>query len=152
MVRGQLAAFAMGKQFSSTHIANKFPQVTRSLATRSSSSDSDSYQYLQLSKLPTMYFQKSLPRLPIPLVDKTCERFLAAVQPITSVDEFGETKAIVEKFRAHEAPELNALLKIKDEENKHTSYISEPWLVYWYIGLNGILIIFLLFSTGLICI
>ncbi|TMW41707.1 hypothetical protein DOY81_013213, partial [Sarcophaga bullata] len=84
-----------------------------------------SYQYLQRSKLPTLYFQKSLPRLPIPLVDKTCERFLAAVQPITTADEFKETQQIVEHFRMHEGGNLNAMLKIKDEDNKHTSYISE---------------------------
>lgn len=122
MVRGQL--------FASTQILAKShgptPVFLRTLATQSSS-HSDSYQYLQRSKLPTMYFQKSLPRLPIPLVDKTCERFLAAVQPITSPDEFKETQQVVEKFRMNEAAELNALLKIKDEANKHTSYISEPW-------------------------
>ncbi|KAM7352815.1 carnitine palmitoyltransferase 2 [Cochliomyia hominivorax] len=125
MVRGQLYA---STQMLGNYRGNlaQMPVILRTMATQSSS-HSDSYQYLQRSKLPTMYFQKSLPRLPIPLVDKTCERFLAAVQPITSAEEYKETQEIVEKFRMNEAAELNALLKIKDEANKHTSYISEPW-------------------------
>lgn len=125
MVRGQLYASTQMLGISRGN-NRQLPVLLRTMATQSSS-QSDSYQYLQRSKLPTLYFQKSLPRLPIPLVDKSCERFLAAVQPITSADEFKETQQVVEKFRMHEAADLNAMLKIKDEANKHTSYISEPW-------------------------
>ena len=125
MVRGQLYICSQLMARSPAN-SKQMPLLLRSMAT-ASSSQSDSYQYLQRSKLPTLYFQKSLPRLPIPLVDKTCERFLAAVQSITSADEFNETQQIVEHFKMHEAGNLNAMLKIKDENNKHTSYISEPW-------------------------
>lgn len=126
MVRGQLGFYAANRQLLSRSWAKcqSKPLILRSMA---SSSDSDSYQYLQRSKLPTMYFQKSLPRLPIPLVEKTCERFLAAVQPITTGEEFAETQQVVGEFKSNEAVELNAMLKMKDEANKHTSYISEPW-------------------------
>lgn len=125
MVRGQLYVCSQVMARSPAN-SKHMPIVLRSMAT-ASSSQTDSYQYLQCSKLPTLYFQKSLPRLPIPLVDKSCERFLTAVQPITTPEEFSETQQIVEKFRMHEAGNLNAMLKIKDEDNKHTSYISEPW-------------------------
>ncbi|XP_075151227.1 carnitine palmitoyltransferase 2 [Haematobia irritans] len=125
MVRGQLGVYVGGRVLGlSRQKCQQMPMILRSL---SSSSDSDSYQYLQRSKLPTMYFQKSLPRLPIPLVDKTCERFLAAIQPLTTAEEFAETQQVVNEFKSNEAPELNAMLKLKDEANKHTSYISEPW-------------------------
>lgn len=120
-MRGQLGLLASGRVVGRV----KWQQSKRSLAT--SSSDSDSYQYLQRSKLPTMYFQKSLPRLPIPLTEKTCQRFLEAVQPITSAAEFAETQQVVGEFKSIDGPELNAMLKLKDEANKHTSYISEPW-------------------------
>ncbi|XP_030571120.1 carnitine O-palmitoyltransferase 2, mitochondrial [Drosophila novamexicana] len=85
------------------------------------------YQYLQNSKLPTLYFQRSLPRLPIPLLEKSCERFLAAVQPILSAEEHRETQQVVEQFRQGVGMELHAKLKQRDAANKHTSYISEPW-------------------------
>ncbi|XP_023168002.1 carnitine O-palmitoyltransferase 2, mitochondrial [Drosophila hydei] len=85
------------------------------------------YQYLQNSKLPTLYFQRSLPRLPIPLLEKTCERFLASVQPILSAEEHRETQQVVEQFRQGIGMELHAKLKQRDAANKHTSYISQPW-------------------------
>ncbi|EDW19649.1 carnitine O-palmitoyltransferase 2, mitochondrial [Drosophila mojavensis] len=85
------------------------------------------YQYLQNSKLPTLYFQRSLPRLPIPLLEKTCERFLASVQPILTPDEHRETQQVVEEFRQGIGMELHAKLKQRDAANKHTSYISQPW-------------------------
>uniref|UniRef100_A0A1I8QD12 Choline/carnitine acyltransferase domain-containing protein n=1 Tax=Stomoxys calcitrans TaxID=35570 RepID=A0A1I8QD12_STOCA len=125
MGRGQLGVYVSGQVLGlSRRKCQQMPMIVRSLT---SSSDSDSYQYLQRSKLPTMYFQKSLPRLPIPLVEKTCERFLAAIQPLTTAQEFSDTQQVVSEFKSNEAPELNAMLKLKDEANKHTSYISEPW-------------------------
>ena len=63
------------------------------------SSTSDDYQYMQNSKLPTMHFQRSLPRLPIPKLELTCERFLAAIKPISSPEEFESTQQVVEAFR-----------------------------------------------------
>ncbi|ALC43004.1 CG2107 [Drosophila busckii] len=85
------------------------------------------YQYLQNSKLPTLYFQRSLPRLPIPLLEKSCERFLAAVQPLLSEAELQQTQQQLEQFRQGIGMELHAKLKLQDAANKHTSYISEPW-------------------------
>ncbi|CAG01600.1 unnamed protein product [Tetraodon nigroviridis] len=50
---------------------------------RSSSDD-----YLQRSLVPTMHYQKSLPRLPIPKLEDTMRRFLAAQRPLLSDDQF----------------------------------------------------------------
>ncbi|KAH8302854.1 hypothetical protein KR044_011331 [Drosophila immigrans] len=104
--------------------------VATSAATRNATTTTthgNHYQYLQTSKLPTLYFQRSLPRLPIPLLEKSCERFLAAVQPILSAQEYGHTQQVVEEFRQGIGMELHAKLKQRDEANKHTSYISQPW-------------------------
>uniref|UniRef100_A0A1A9W083 Choline/carnitine acyltransferase domain-containing protein n=1 Tax=Glossina brevipalpis TaxID=37001 RepID=A0A1A9W083_9MUSC len=122
LARNKLTILLKGK------LAATYPNIVklRCLATQSSGY-SDNYQYMQCSKVPTMHFQKSLPRLPIPEVEKTCERFLKAVQPLLSPAEFADTEKIVLSFKNQEAPELNSLLKAKDENNKHTSYISEPW-------------------------
>lgn len=89
--------------------------------------NSDSYQYLQKSETPMLHFQPSLPRLPIPKLEKTCERYLAAVKPLLNDSSFASTSAIVDQFRQGEAPQLQKLLLQHDKQNKHTSYISEPW-------------------------
>lgn len=89
--------------------------------------NSDAYQYLQKSPTPMLHFQPSLPRLPIPKLEKTCERYLAALRPLLNDNSFAQTSTIVEQFRQTEAPQLQKLLLKHDKANKHTSYISEPW-------------------------
>lgn len=85
------------------------------------------YQFLERSVLPTMCFQKSLPRLPIPKLEKTCERYLQALEPLVSAEELEKTRALVNDFKNKEGAELDQLLRKKNKANKHTSYISGPW-------------------------
>uniref|UniRef100_A0A182JI10 Choline/carnitine acyltransferase domain-containing protein n=1 Tax=Anopheles atroparvus TaxID=41427 RepID=A0A182JI10_ANOAO len=87
----------------------------------------DEYQYLQRSKIPMLHFQPSLPRLPIPELEKTCTRYLAAQEPLLAPEAFERTKTAVKQFAVGDGPKLQALLKEFDAQNKHTSYISEPW-------------------------
>lgn len=74
-----------------------------------------------------LHFQPSLPRLPIPTLEKTCERYLAAQRPLLIDEAFRKTKDNVDRFMTTTGPKLQELLKKKDAQNKHTSYISEPW-------------------------
>lgn len=98
---------------------------------RHSSSD-PSYQYLQRSAIPTMKFQPSLPRLPIPELDKTCERYLEALKPIISDEnQLNVTKRVVQKFKSSEGQSLHSELLQENKRNKHTSYISKPWFEYY---------------------
>lgn len=87
-----------------------------------------SYQYLQRSKVPTMHFQKSLPRLPIPELSKTGERYLNAIRPIISNDQYKAAEQRTHNFLNKEGKVLQDSLVALDKRNKHTSYISE----YWY--------------------
>lgn len=89
--------------------------------------NSDAYQYLQKSPTPMLHFQPSLPRLPIPKLEKTCERYLASLKPLLNDSDFARTSIIVDQFRQGEAPQLQKLLLEHDKSNKHTSYISRPW-------------------------
>nr|CAD7266064.1 unnamed protein product [Timema shepardi]CAD7574110.1 unnamed protein product [Timema californicum] len=91
------------------------------------SSSTNDYQYLQRSKIPTLHFQKSLPRLPIPKLEDTCNRYLAAQSPLLIESDFKKTKDYVKKFSEFEGKPLQAQLKAFDVKNKHTSYISELW-------------------------
>lgn len=88
---------------------------------------SDQYQYLQRSQTPMMHFQPSLPRLPIPELEKTCARYLAAQRPLLNDTDYQATERLVAEFKSTDGPKLQQLLKTNDKENKHTSYISGPW-------------------------
>ncbi|XP_015112727.1 carnitine O-palmitoyltransferase 2, mitochondrial [Diachasma alloeum] len=87
----------------------------------------DEYQYLQQSSLPTMHFQASLPRLPIPKLEDTCKKYLKAQKAILSPEECERTAKNVAAFQLKEGPQLHQQLLELDAKNKHTSYISEPW-------------------------
>lgn len=86
-----------------------------------------SYQYLQRSKLPTMHFQKSLPRLPIPELSKTGDRYLKALRPLLNNNQFEEAQQRTNDFINKEGKVLQEKLIAKDKRNKHTSYISDYW-------------------------
>lgn len=87
----------------------------------------ENFQFLPKSKIPMLHFQASLPRLPIPELNKTCERYLAAMQPLLNAEKFNKTQSIVNDFRQSMGPLLNDLLKAQDTANRHISYITEPW-------------------------
>ena len=47
-----------------------------------------------------MHFQPGLFRLPIPKLENTCDRYLAALKPVTPNEEaFAKTQELVEGFR-----------------------------------------------------
>ena len=55
-------------------------------------------KYLERSKIPTMHFQASLPRLPIPDLEATCQRYLRALRPVLSDEEYERTEKEVARF------------------------------------------------------
>ncbi|KAL5014600.1 hypothetical protein ScPMuIL_008870 [Solemya velum] len=83
--------------------------------------------FLHESIVPTDHFQKSLPRLPIPKLEDTCERYLRSQEVINSAEEFSQTKAAVQDFLSKDGPDLHKELVATDKQNKHTSYVSGPW-------------------------
>lgn len=85
------------------------------------------YQYLQNSQVPTMHFQKSLPRLPIPELKKTCSRYLAAQRPLLDDNSYKHVEIQVNNFANGPGAELDKSLRKIDKQNKHTSYISKIW-------------------------
>lgn len=85
------------------------------------------YQYLQRSKVPTMHFQKSLPRLPVPDISNSGDRYLRAIKPLLTADQYKQAEQRTMKFINQEGKQLQEKLIIKDKANKHTSYISEYW-------------------------
>ncbi|XP_076636406.1 carnitine palmitoyltransferase 2 [Colletes latitarsis] len=87
----------------------------------------EEYQYIKRSKTPTMHFQRSLPRLPIPKLQDTCRRYLNAQKPLLSNEQLEKTTSYVNEFLATSGVSLHKKLIEKDAKNRHTSYISEWW-------------------------
>jgi len=82
---------------------------------------------MQISKVPTLHFQPSLPRLPIPKLEDSCRRYLNAQKPLLNIEKLQNTSSYVSKFLAGDGQSLQKLLLQNNAENSHTSYITEPW-------------------------
>lgn len=92
----------------------------------SSKTDSSS-EYLHRSVVPSMHYQKSLPRLPVPKLEDTIRRYLAAQRPLLDDEQFRTTEKLAEDFQNGVGKQLHEELVAQDKNNKHTSYISAPW-------------------------
>jgi carnitine O-acetyltransferase len=71
----------------------------------------------------TYAHQDKLPKLPIPELELTCQRYLTALKPLQSAREHAETKHAVQEFLRNEGPELNE--KLKKYAEARTSYIEQ---------------------------
>ncbi|KAI7528682.1 hypothetical protein KC317_g20571, partial [Hortaea werneckii] len=50
------------------------------------------------SKGPMLRYEASLPRLPVPTLEETAQRYLKSLHPLLSETEFNASKTAVEKF------------------------------------------------------
>jgi carnitine O-acetyltransferase len=69
--------------------------------------------------------QDSLPKLPIPDLEKTCWKYLEALCPLQTPREHEETKVAVHEFLRSDGPELQE--KLKKYASSKTSYIEQFW-------------------------
>uniref|UniRef100_F7F248 Carnitine O-palmitoyltransferase 2, mitochondrial n=2 Tax=Ornithorhynchus anatinus TaxID=9258 RepID=F7F248_ORNAN len=83
--------------------------------------------FLQRSPVPTLHYQQSLPRLPIPKLEDTMRRYLNAQKPLLDDSQFRNTEQLCKRFENGIGKELHEQLVLQDKQNKHTSYISGPW-------------------------
>lgn len=67
--------------------------------------------------------QDNLPKLPIPVLDKTCENYLNALRPLQSRREQEDTAAAVADFLKNEGPDLDS--RLKKYATGKTSYIEQ---------------------------
>jgi hypothetical protein len=68
--------------------------------------------------------QPKLPRLPIPSLEETAEKYVWSTSAVLSPEEHKATTAAVSAFVAGEGVSLQKQLKDIDNSNKDTSYIS----------------------------
>ncbi|KAI6088981.1 choline/Carnitine O-acyltransferase [Hypoxylon rubiginosum] len=69
--------------------------------------------------------QDNLPKLPIPELEQTCKKYLAALKPLQGPREHSETKIAVQEFLKRDGPELQR--KLQEYAVGKTSYIEQFW-------------------------
>ena len=84
-----------------------------------------------MSKESTYSGQSTLPRLPIPRLEETLDRFARVLYSIQNPDERKATLGIISEFLHGDGPKLQSLLEAYDKEGKETgnvhSYVEEFW-------------------------
>ncbi|KAI0381507.1 choline/Carnitine O-acyltransferase [Hypomontagnella monticulosa] len=73
----------------------------------------------------TFAHQDSLPKLPIPDLEQTCKKYLAALKPLQGPREHAETRYAVQEFLKKDGPELQK--KLQEYAVGKTSYIEQFW-------------------------
>jgi len=71
----------------------------------------------------TFAAQNQLPKLPIPDLESSLEKYIAALEPLQSLREHEDTKAAVHEFLRAEGPELQD--KLKKYATGKSSYIEQ---------------------------
>jgi carnitine O-acetyltransferase len=71
----------------------------------------------------TFAAQEKLAKLPIPELESTTTKYLAALKPLQTPREHAETKQAVEEFLKSDGPELQE--RLKKYANGKTSYIEQ---------------------------
>uniref|UniRef100_A0A8C4WNM2 carnitine O-palmitoyltransferase n=1 Tax=Gopherus evgoodei TaxID=1825980 RepID=A0A8C4WNM2_9SAUR len=85
---------------------------------------------------PMLYsFQTSLPRLPVPAVENTVNRYLDSVQPLMNDEQFKRMECLAKDFSFNLGPKLQWYLKLKSWWA--TNYVSDWWEEYIYLRGRG---------------
>ncbi|XP_065695562.1 carnitine O-palmitoyltransferase 1, liver isoform isoform X1 [Patagioenas fasciata] len=85
---------------------------------------------------PMLYsFQTSLPRLPVPAVKDTVNRYLESVRPLMDDEEFRRMEGLAKDFAFNLGPRLQWYLKLKSWWA--TNYVSDWWEEYVYLRGRG---------------
>ena len=81
-------------------------------------------------------FEDSLPRLPVPTLEETAQRYLKSVHPLLSKTEFEATTKAVNEFVAPGGPgeELQKRLVARRENPEIRNWIAEWWNEAAYMG------------------
>ena len=88
---------------------------------------SSTAELLHSSRIPTLHFQDSLPKLPVPTLNATLKRLLSSAEPLVSAAELAETHRLAADFEYGGAGERLQAQLIANDQLRYSSYISQPW-------------------------
>ncbi|KAI9480352.1 MAG: acyltransferase ChoActase/COT/CPT [Benjaminiella poitrasii] len=90
------------------------PIMKRNTLTSSEPSGGETFQY-----------QEKLPKLPIPDLENTIQKYLTVLKPLQTLEQHEATKRAVQDFLVQEGPELQT--KLHTYATDKSSYIEEFW-------------------------
>ncbi|KAK3116588.1 carnitine O-acetyltransferase yat1 [Teratosphaeriaceae sp. CCFEE 6253] len=73
----------------------------------------------------TFAAQDKLPKLPIPDLEATCKKYMAALDPLQTAREHADTERAINEFLHSDGPELQE--KLKQYATGQSSYIEQFW-------------------------
>ncbi|XP_013415789.1 carnitine O-acetyltransferase isoform X2 [Lingula anatina] len=76
--------------------------------------------------------QQQLPRLPVPSIEQTLDKYLKSVRPLLSDEEYNQTQTIVADFAKDPGPKLQEMLLKKAETTDN--WLADWWLHVAYLG------------------
>jgi len=95
-----------------------------------------------LTKFPasTFEYEDSLPKLPVPTIAESMNKFLASVKPLLSSEEYAAAELKTQLFEARDAPWLQRLLQMKAWNPSCPNWIDDWWLdVVYLMGRESLL-------------
>eukprot|EP01134_Creolimax_fragrantissima_P005540 CFRG5540T1 len=85
-----------------------------------------------MGKNPLLYsFQRTIPRLPVPTIKGTVNRYLASVKPVFPDELYQKHVSDAEEFVKNEGPKLNRYLTLKSW--LADNYVTDWWEKYVYL-------------------
>nr|XP_055184866.1 carnitine O-palmitoyltransferase 1, muscle isoform isoform X1 [Nyctereutes procyonoides] len=92
------------------------------------------------SRRPMLYsFQTSLPKLPVPSVPATVQRYLESVRPLLDDEKYYRMEVLAKEFQDKTAPRLQKYLVLKSWWA--TNYVSDWWEEYVYLRSRAPLVV-----------
>ena len=93
------------------------------------------YVFMKRGENLTYSFQHALPRLPVPNLNATCEKYLRTVKPILSEEEYASLVKDKDDFVSTSGVKLQALLIARSWVTNN--YLSHWWLRFVYLRSRG---------------
>ncbi|KAI9206579.1 acyltransferase ChoActase/COT/CPT [Polychytrium aggregatum] len=87
-----------------------------------------------MSEPRTFRFQSQLPKLPVPELDETCDRYLTTVKPFLSEQDFERTKLAVEEFKKGGVGQELQKRLVERAQKSETSWLIDWWNEWAYMG------------------
>lgn len=87
------------------------------------------YTMTEKTHVQTFAHEQQLPRVPLPTLEQSCERFLEWCAPLLTVEQLAETKASVDAMLSSDSPArtLHATLKAYDQTPGVYSWLDTFW-------------------------
>ncbi|KAI0241817.1 Carnitine O-acetyltransferase mitochondrial [Massospora cicadina] len=91
---------------------------------------------------PMLAHQASLPRLPVPKLGDTLDKYLKTVRPLVDEAQFKKTCAIAREFEKAVGPELQARLEARAADPNISNWLESWWNEVAYFGYRDPVVVY----------